>query len=134
MDSCAAIWLAEGEWMAPAALEAIGDAMAAGIFVSPLTAWEIGRLSSPSSKRPALRFLPDAETWFARLMAAPGFRPAPFTPEIALAATRLPGQPHRDPIDRMLIATARVMGVAIVTRDRLIVAYGKEGHVGVVAC
>jgi PIN domain nuclease of toxin-antitoxin system len=51
---------------------------------------------------------------------------------IAIESTRLPGNPHRDPADRMLIATARLSGAALVTCDARLVAYAKDGHVKVI--
>jgi PIN domain nuclease of toxin-antitoxin system len=136
LDTCAAIWLADAGKLEPAALAAILAAgHAEGILISPISAWEIGMLSRPTASRPAaLQFLPDPATWFARLMAGPGIRPAPFTPAIAIAASQLPGAPHRDPADRLLIATARHLGVPLVTRDAAIGAYAAAGFVTSIAC
>lgn len=136
LDTCAVIWLANGDRMAPEAIAAILAAgQADGVLVSPISAWEVGLLSR---KRPghdtALAFRPDVRAWFARVMAAPGIRAAPFTPEIAIEASYLPGVLHGDPGDRLIVATARHLGVPVVTRDRRIVEYGEAGHVGVVAC
>ena len=46
----------------------------------------------------------------------------------------LPPGLHEDPGDRLLVATARVLGLAIVTRDRKILDYAAMGHVKVVTC
>lgn len=136
LDTCAVIWLANGDPMAPAALAAIQAAgRGAGIFISPVTAWEIGLLSRPRPNRPAaMAFLPDPKTWFARVMAAPGVREAALTAAIAVDASWLPGALHGDPGDRMIIATARDHGLPVVTRDAAILAYAQAGHVAAVAC
>jgi PIN domain nuclease of toxin-antitoxin system len=42
---------------------------------------------------------------------------------IAAEAYSLPGEFHKDPADRLLVATARVLGAALVTPDELILAY-----------
>lgn len=136
LDTCALIWLANGDAIADAARDAI---IAAGIdgaiHVSPASAWEIGMLSRSRPGRDApLQFLPDPKTWFTRLMAGPGIRDAPITPDIVIDASYLPGEPHGDPGDRLIIATARHLGVPIVTRDRKIIAYAEAGFVNVVAC
>ena len=55
-------------------------------------------------------------------------------PDVALSASYLPGNLHRDPADRLLIASARVLDVPIVTRDERILAYAEQGHVQVIAC
>ncbi len=130
LDTCAVIWLANGDRMAPEAIAAILAAgRADGVLVSPVSAWEVGLLS-----RKRLAFTPDARTWLVRVMAAPGIKAAPFTPEIAIGASCLPGALHGDPGDRLIVATARHLGVPVVTRDRRIGAYGAAGHVGVIAC
>jgi len=66
-------------------------------------------------------------------------------PEIALESTRLPDAlkdsdplrakarvesyaPHGDPIDRLLMASARVHNLTLVTADEKILAYADQGH------
>ncbi|MGI8839367.1 MAG: type II toxin-antitoxin system VapC family toxin [Caulobacteraceae bacterium] len=134
LDTCAVIWLAQGSRIAPDAEMRIREAARAGaVFVSPVSAWEIGLLSRPRPGR-VLEFLPDPATWFARFMAGPGMRPAPFNAEIAIASSLLPGSLHGDPADRLLVATARDMSVPIMTRDGPIRDYADAGHVSVVPC
>lgn len=134
LDTCAVIWLANGEPLAKGAdAEIIQAGMAGGIFVSPISAWEIGLLSRPKLGRP-FEFLPDPATWFARFMAGAAIKPAAFTADIAIAASRLPEPLHGDPADRLLIATARHLAMPIVTRDARIIEYAAAGHVSVVAC
>ena len=136
LDTCAVIWLANGDPLKPQALAAIVAAgLADGVYVSPASAWEVGMLSKPRSGRaPRPQFLPDPKTWFSRVMAGPGIRQAAFTPEIAIDASYLPGDLHGDPGDRLLIATARHLGIPIVTRDRRICVYAEAGGVQVIAC
>jgi PIN domain nuclease of toxin-antitoxin system len=50
------------------------------------------------------------------------------TPHILIESTRLPGEIHRDPSDRILVATAREYGLTLVTRDKLLLRYAKQGH------
>ena len=73
LDTCAVIWLANGDPIAPGALAAITHAaLADGVFVSPATAWEIGLLSrARGNKVPAVTFLPDPLSWFARFTSGP---------------------------------------------------------------
>jgi PIN domain nuclease of toxin-antitoxin system len=104
-----------------------------GVLVSPVSAWEIGRLARPGRKAP-IQFLPDPKSWFARFLAQPGVREAPLHSETAIDSRVLPPPIHGDPADRLLIATARSLNVPIVTRDRLIIDYAAAGHVRVVPC
>jgi PIN domain nuclease of toxin-antitoxin system len=136
LDTCAVIWLANGGPLAPESVAAIVHAgLHEGVFVSPISAWEIGMLSKPRSGRSGVvRFLPDPVMWFTRFMSGPGIKAAAFTPDIAIAASWLPGEVHGDPADRLIIATARHLGLPIVTRDRKIMAYAAAGEVEVIAC
>lgn len=136
LDTCAVIWLANGDPIASSATAAIIHAgLADGVFVSPVSAWEVGLLSKPKAGRNrAIQFLPDAKTWFARVMAGPGIREVPLTPEIAIDASFLPGDLHGDPGDRLIATTARHRNMPIVTRDSRIIAYAQDGHVHVIPC
>lgn len=136
LDTCAAIWLAHGDPLPAQAVEAIklAAAMSAHVFVSPVSAWEVGMLGNPPGARPALRFLPDPKAWFAKVTVGPAICEAALTPGIAIDASQLPGNVHGDPADRLLIATARHLGLPLVTRDAKIIAYAGQGHVQVVPC
>ena len=56
------------------------------------------------------------------------------SPEILIESTALPGAIHKDPMDRILVASARLLDMILVTRDEPILAYGREGHVRTLAC
>jgi PIN domain nuclease of toxin-antitoxin system len=71
----------------------------------------------------------DVRAWAARALTFPGLRLTALSPSIAIESTRLPGEIHRDPADRILIATARLSAASIVTSDERILKYAKQGHV-----
>ena len=92
-------------------------------------------LTRPRGDRPARLALSMPVTqWLDMFMARPGLFPAPFTVSIALHASLLPPGLHDDPGDRLLVATARALGLAIVTRDRKILDYANAGHVKAIPC
>lgn len=136
LDTCAVIWLANRDPISETALEAIIDAgLVNGVFVSPVSAWEVGMLSRPKPGRAAaVQFRPDPKTWFANFLGGPAIMDAPLTYDIAIEASWLPGEFHGDPADRLIVATARNRGFPIVTRDRKIIEYGKNGLVDVIPC
>lgn len=136
LDTCAVIWLANGDPIAPSALQAITHAaLADGVFVSPASAWEVGLLSRARGlKASGVTFLPDPQSWFANVMSGPAIREAPLLPEIAIASSLLPEPLHGDPADRFIIATARHHQIPVVTRDSKIIDYAHDGHVSVIAC
>jgi PIN domain nuclease of toxin-antitoxin system len=136
LDTCAVIWLANGISLPPAARDAIVSAgLSDGIFVSTVSAWEVGLLTRPRpGRRPALQCEPDPKTWFAKVLAGPGIKEASITSAIAIDSSHLPGDFHADPGDRLIIATARHLGMPIVTSDRKIIAYAEAGFVRVIPC
>lgn len=132
LDTCAVIWIAENEKLAPDAVAALDSAndTGAATYISPITAWETGMLVS----RDRLKLLITPQRWFARLFDAQGVRLANMSPDLLIAASFLPGSPPRDPADRIIAATARDYGCTLITRDRLLLDYGEQGHVRVLAC
>ena len=133
LDTCAVVWIGNREPMSAASIKAVRDAASRGeLLVSPVSGWEIG-LATTRRKAPLL-LMPTPQRWFADFLSLPGVRIVPLEPDVALEASYLPGQLHRDPADRLLIATARGLGVPLVTRDERILDYAAEGHVLAIAC
>jgi PIN domain nuclease of toxin-antitoxin system len=132
LDTCATIWISQDEPVTAEALEAVDKAARDGdpVFVSPMTAWEIGLLNARG--RLAMAMSPD--DWFASLMQVPGMALAELTPKILIASSFLPGDPPRDPADRIIAATARALRLQLVTRDRLLLDYAEQGHIQALAC
>lgn len=132
LDTHAAIWITEDQPLATNATDAINATYQAGgkVFVSAITAWEVGLLVS----RNRLGLATKPERWFERLLAIPGVELAALSPEILIASSFLPGEPPRDPADRIILATARDLGATLITRDRLLLRYGEAGQVSTVAC
>ena len=131
LDTNAAIWLSRDELKASAS-EKLDEAARVGVatYLSPITAWEVGLLVSRS--RLSLGTTP--QRWFARILAMPNVHLAELSPDILIASSFLPGEPPRDPADRILLATAREFGATLVTRDRLLLKYGEDGQVSTIAC
>jgi PIN domain nuclease of toxin-antitoxin system len=98
-DACAllAFFGAGDAAMTPAGLRA----MKADVLVSSMTVWELTRKAALGKLPP----LPTEKGSFARHLATLGLREAPLTWEDTEAANALPPH-HREPTDRMLIATA----------------------------
>ena len=100
------------------ARQAIADTNNA-IFVSAVSAWEIaikvriGKLSGAAAIAADL----------AAVLASQGFIGLPISFVHGQAAGALPG-PHKDPIDRMLIAHAMLNGMALVSNEPQFDAYG----------
>jgi PIN domain nuclease of toxin-antitoxin system len=132
LDTHAAIWITEDQPLASMAVEAINAAYRAGsvVFVSAITAWEVGLLVS----RNRLSLVARPERWFQRLLAIPGVQLANLSPDVLIASSFLPGEPPRDPADRIILATARDLGATLITRDRQLLKYGEDGQVSTIPC
>jgi PIN domain nuclease of toxin-antitoxin system len=132
LDTCAAVWLAEDQRMTQTALDALDAANAAEVttYISPISAWELGMLVA----RDRVKLLITPQRWFARLFDAPHVRLADMSPDLLIASSFLPGAPPRDPTDRIIAATARDYGATLITRDRVLLLYGEQGHINVLAC
>lgn len=94
-------------------------ATAQRLFVSDFSYWEIAMLVSKGR----LQLASDANVWLERAAHAPGITSVPVTRDVLVHSTRLPGEPHGDPADRILLAHAQALGASLVTCDRGIVAY-----------
>lgn len=135
LDTHVLVWLQEGMLGKPAADLILAAAFRGELFVSTVSAWEVGLLH-----RKALRgghaptFAPDPKAWFARAVSAPGVQETPMTADIAVDSSLLPEPLHSDPGDRLLIATARHLRATLATRDRVILDYAALGHVRAVPC
>ena len=128
LDTHAWIWLMNGnrEAFSNRCLKAIESAAHDGCLnVSPMTVWEIGMLEA--KKR--IRLGMDCLVWIQNALAVPGTHLCPLSPEIAVDSTRLPSSFHGDPVDRLLVATTRIMQLTLVTRDEKILRYGEKGFV-----
>jgi len=76
-----------------------------------------------SLKRLVLR--PSADQWLAVAETAAHLRVEPLTSAICLESANLPGEFHRDPADRLIVALARSLNCELVTADRRILEYPK---------
>jgi PIN domain nuclease of toxin-antitoxin system len=132
LDTCAIIWIAQGEQLSARSIEIMRAALEAGshTYVSPISAWEIGLLVA----RKRLQMTATPERWFSAVLAQPSMMLADMAPDLLIASSFLPGKPPRDPADRIVAATARDLGATLITRDRVLLDYGKQGHLNVVAC
>lgn len=128
LDTHIWIWWVQGEprLSQPAALR-IEQAESTGIGISAISCWEVamlvarGRLTLPLA----------VEDWLGAALRYPGVELVPITPRIAVEATRLPGDFHKDPADQLIVASARVLDCSFLTVDQKICAYQ---HVQVYPC
>lgn len=126
LDTHVLVWAVEQDpRLGSEATLAINAAARAGeLRISAITPWEIAMLVT----RGRLVLARELSAWFAAVLAQPGFALIPIEPDIAIHAGRLPRSVHGDPADRLIIATAAILGYPVMTVDRAILAYAKAGH------
>ncbi len=114
LDTHVVIWLAQDyQRISPAARAAIEDTRDEdrGVAVADITLVEIARLASHGR----VNLIPNAETVLSEVEHR--FVILPITSKIALQAFALPANYPKDPVDRILGATALVEGLTLVTAD-----------------
>jgi len=131
LDTCAMLFLADEARIDAETLSEISEASYDGrLYLSPISAWEIG--VSVSKGRLSLPLAPlDFINEFVERMQA---KLSPLTPAIMISSSNLPGRIHGDPMDRILIATARALNLVLVTSDQPILSYAEAGHLRALAC
>lgn len=121
LDTHTVVWWVSGDaTLSKKAKAAIEQELDGGeIIVSAISAWEIAMLV----EREKLVLSLDVASWLKTVSAIDVIRFVPVDPEIAINSVNLPGEFHKDPADRMIVATARKFGVPLVTKDEKIRAY-----------
>ncbi|MFW2134575.1 type II toxin-antitoxin system VapC family toxin [Ectothiorhodospira haloalkaliphila] len=89
------------------------------VLVSAISAWEIAMLV----KAGRLILTMGVDDWLETASAIERFRFVPVDNQVGVESTRLPGDFHKDPADRMIVALARHLNVPLVTADTKIRAY-----------
>ena len=83
----------------------LDEAAAAGlIYISVISIWELAMLV----RNRRIDLNGSVDRWTTEALSKPGIQLLPFTPQIAIAAVELPDPMHKDPADRILVASARV--------------------------
>ena len=119
LDTHIWIWSQENpEQLGQKSRRELGD-IAQERFVSAISTLEIARLIHLGLVRLRHRFTEWKQFSLAELNAAT----LDLTKEIAWEAYNLPGRFHNDPADRVLVATARIANLTLITADDLILRY-----------
>ena len=122
IDTHILVWWVSGvETLSTAAKKAIKNTLSnsSEVLVSSISAWEIAMLVETGR----LVLSMDVESWLDEVSQIDGVRFLPVDNEIGVKSTALPGEFHKDPADRMIVATARKLAVPLVTADEKILQY-----------
>jgi PIN domain nuclease of toxin-antitoxin system len=113
-------WVADPEQLSKTASEAIARAVERKeVCISSMSAWEVAILV----RKGRLKLTLPPDDWIGRSEGLPFVRFVPVDNRIALRSNKLPGNLHDDPADRIIIATALILGAPLVSRDQKIRDY-----------
>lgn len=121
LDTHALVWWASGsaELSAKAKSAIDRECREGQIVVSAISAWEITMLV----EREKLVLSMDVEIWLDTVADIDAVCFFPVDVDISIKSVQLPGEFHKDPADRMIVATARRLAAPLVTKDEKIRAY-----------
>lgn len=132
VDTHALVWLVdEPSKLERGAFSMLRDAAAANetIFVSAVSAWEIGLLVA----RERLKVSAPPQRWFAQATSSHLLNVMPVGPDDYLTSALMTWS-HRDPVDRLLVAVAQRLDMTLVTRDARILSYADDHRLHVLPC
>ena len=111
-------WVNDPDRLSPAQREVVASVSpSCPVLVSDISLWEIATLHGLGRIRLAVPL----REWLEKATAPPLVRRTGITPAVAAESAALPDSFHRDPADRILVATARVLGATLLTEDRRII-------------
>lgn len=131
LDTHVWIWSVNGDTaLKPAARQLISTALKKSLVLVPaICVWEIGMLW----KRGRIQLSQPVGEWVTLAIERSGFALLNLDASSALESTMLPGDFHNDPADCIIVASARLQNALLLTRDRAIIKYSKDGHVDTIA-
>jgi PIN domain nuclease of toxin-antitoxin system len=125
LDTHIALWLDSGDDRLRASTRALIDGCwqnGGAILLSAITVWEIALLVDTGR----IDLDVPVAAWIERFLDRPGIEAVPLGHQAASRSYQLHHLEHRDPADRLLIATAIELACPLVTYDERIVRFGKK--------
>ena len=107
-------WTTESRSLSAPARRAIRRSDDLGVSI--ISCWEVAMLV----EKGRLSFSYDVQNWIDLALQRPRVRLIPIDPKIAVLSTRLPGDFHADPVDRLLVATCLTYGIPLLSKDQQI--------------
>lgn len=126
LDTHTWIWLFSGsQELSQTTIDKINKAgKQSKVFISAISVWELSMLVAKNR----INLSKPIHQWVKESFNQPGVNLALLTPEVAIESSFLPGDFHGDPADRIIVATARIKDLILLTRDKKILSYGEEKY------
>ncbi|MGQ0540627.1 MAG: type II toxin-antitoxin system VapC family toxin [Blastocatellia bacterium] len=112
-------WTGENSELTKESEDLIRSVQAEGIGVSSISCWEIALLHT----RQKLDLSESVLRWLEISLSLPNIILLPLSARIAVESNNLPGEFHKDPADRIIVATARIYDCPLITYDPKISEY-----------
>ncbi|MEB3228962.1 MAG: type II toxin-antitoxin system VapC family toxin [Synechocystis sp.] len=131
LDTHIWIWAVNKELdkLSNSAIQAINEAeKQRKLAVSAISVWEVSMLEAKGR----IALTPDCLTWVNEVLSFPHLTLIPLTPEIAVFSSRLPGEIHGDPADRIIAATCLTLSARLLTKDQKLLAYSENSPLQVI--
>jgi PIN domain nuclease of toxin-antitoxin system len=117
LDTHAWVWWVDRDRLGKATIDALDNLPSERRpLVSDISLWEVATLV----ERGRLSFTVPFAEWLAAAAHPRSVTIVPISVTIAAEVAMLPASFHRDPADRVIVASCRVLGASLVTKDRLI--------------
>ena len=87
--------------------------------IASISMWEFAMLVSTGKVE--IRIPPDQ--WLEQAVNKTGIAIFDLSPKVAAESCNLPGDFHKDPADRIIVATARINNISLITKDKKIIDY-----------
>lgn len=130
LDTHIWLWLEAGRELSADTRDLIARALGGGrLRIAAISLWEVASLAAWGR----ISLGRSTEAWIDAALVEPGPVVEPLSAQVAIESCELPENFRSDPADEMIVATARVIGATLMTRDRRILDYAAAGHVMAVA-
>jgi len=122
LDTHAWIWAMDSVEHLPAAVRRVlHDPRNVPFGLSAISPWEAMKKASLGR----LRLSRPGRLWLAQAVREPFVSLLPLSLEVSYEVNHLPGEFHRDPVDQIIVATARLHDLTLITCDHRILEYGQ---------
>lgn len=115
------LWHLNGDTSLSSKVKKIIDTCASEneLYLSAISVWEIAMLV----KKNKISLNTSCQAWIDKSLSLPGISLIPLSPEIAIESCELSGNFHGDPADRIIVASAKIENLSLISRDKKIASY-----------
>ncbi len=129
LDTHIIIWYSEGIKLTEEQVSMIDNARDNNsLFISSISIWEIAMLFTKGKTV----FSMSLNELIEKILSIPGLNVIDLSIPILLESTTLPNFEHKDPADRLIIASTRANGSYLMTLDQKIIDYANKGYLKIV--